>query len=44
MVEVIATDEFRSWYDDLDDAAADDVEVARCVSSTPSTPSAKPCF
>jgi hypothetical protein len=28
MIEVIATDEFRSWFDDLDDAAADDIEVA----------------
>lgn len=28
MVEVIATDEFAAWYDALDDAASDDVDVA----------------
>jgi hypothetical protein len=28
MVDVIATDEFASWYGDLDDAASDDVDVA----------------
>jgi hypothetical protein len=28
MVEVIATDEFKAWYTDLDDAAGDDVDVA----------------
>jgi hypothetical protein len=28
MVEVVATDNFREWYDGLDDAASDDVDVA----------------
>src|SRR5689334_10901196 len=28
MVEIIATHDFRDWYDDLDDAASDDVDVA----------------
>jgi hypothetical protein len=27
-VEVVATDNFRTWYDELDDAASDDVDVA----------------
>jgi hypothetical protein len=28
MIEVIATDDFRRWYDGLDDAGSDDVDVA----------------
>ncbi len=28
MVEVIATDEFAAWYENLDEAGSDDVEVA----------------
>ena len=28
MTEVVATDEFVTWYQDLDDAASDDVDVA----------------
>jgi hypothetical protein len=28
MAEVLATDEFRDWYQSLDDASADDVDVA----------------